>query len=230
MDGGQGEGAAVSRRVLIVDDDALVSGALASLLRRLGRDVTCAGSLREAMNLLEGPEPFVHVVVDLILPDGDGGDLLHVTEQIRPRPQVVVMTGNPTSDRAASFFGKCAFLPKPVSVGALLHVLEHKDRASAFARRFELTERETQVLRLVLRGAPLMQAAETLSMRYDTYRTHKRRIIKKIGGSSDRDVHERFYGWLEDPDAFDGDVAERPSGTFHVGARFSEPKVAIEAE
>lgn len=72
--------------VLIVDDDSTVRRLLAAALRHLDYHVLQAGSLEEGRERL-GDEPDV-VLLDALLPDGNGTDLLAA---IRRQPQVVLV-------------------------------------------------------------------------------------------------------------------------------------------
>src|SRR5690606_10765905 len=63
-------------RLLLVDDDAYSAKALRLLLTNWGCDVTVAGSIAEAKAALT--EGFNHIILDLMLPDGDGAELLRL--------------------------------------------------------------------------------------------------------------------------------------------------------
>jgi CheY-like chemotaxis protein len=83
-----------SKRVLIVEDNHVARSALSIIVRHLGWEVTAAATLAEAMLLL-GERPHC-VLLDLILPDGSGADVLrHIREKALPA-RVAVTTG--TSD------------------------------------------------------------------------------------------------------------------------------------
>jgi DNA-binding response OmpR family regulator len=91
---GDGCGSARCTRVLIVEDDRPSRVALGVLCCQLGLDAVAAASLGEAMALLtgEGPAPD-RVVLDLLLPDGDGLDVLRHVRARWPRTKVAVVTG-----------------------------------------------------------------------------------------------------------------------------------------
>lgn len=75
--------AAVSRRVLIVDDSDVIRARLQSLVRELHRNVSLsmASDVRQAMQSLQSHLPDM-VILDLCLPDGSGLDVL---EEIKAR-------------------------------------------------------------------------------------------------------------------------------------------------
>jgi CheY-like chemotaxis protein/signal transduction histidine kinase len=89
--------AARSCRVLIIEDDTLLSDSLLSLLREEGFEAQRATSASEALAIL-GREHFECLVLDLGLPDMDGLDLLQTLADKREEmPAVVVYTGRALS-------------------------------------------------------------------------------------------------------------------------------------
>jgi len=61
------------RRVLVVDDDALLRRALGRMLR--GHEVVPAASISEAFGILEEDRAFDLILCDLMMPDGLGSEL-----------------------------------------------------------------------------------------------------------------------------------------------------------
>jgi len=85
--------AAAKPRVLVVEDDPESYNALSKILKHVGYDTLGAATLAEAVSLLDQTPRFV--VLDLLLPDGNGKDLL---KQIRDRQlpmKVAIITGSP---------------------------------------------------------------------------------------------------------------------------------------
>lgn len=88
--------AAAKPRVLVVEDDPESYNALSKILKHVGYDTLGAATLAEGITLLDQTPRFV--VLDLLLPDGNGKDLL---KQIRDRQlpmKVAIITG--TADKA----------------------------------------------------------------------------------------------------------------------------------
>src|ERR1041384_6002565 len=114
-------------RVLVMDDDRAILAALHRILRGAGFETVEVDSLVGAMDHLveagKKNKPFHHVIVDLILKDGDGGDLVGVCESLHWRPHVVVLSGKIDSRRAFELWGRCLYLPKPVGATTLLEAL-----------------------------------------------------------------------------------------------------------
>ena len=110
-------------RVLVVEDDSATNHALELLLRHQGYDVTMATSVHEALKLVES-EPN-DVVLDLMLPDGDGMRVLEAIRQKRLKSRVVVVTGVGDADHLARvhLLMPDALLRKPVDFFQILEKL-----------------------------------------------------------------------------------------------------------
>jgi DNA-binding response OmpR family regulator len=76
--------------ILIVEDDANIGSALSSILTRKGCDVIHVRTLRDGLAALSRRPD--HVILDLMLPDGDGIELLRGVRQGDANPRVVVTT------------------------------------------------------------------------------------------------------------------------------------------
>jgi DNA-binding response OmpR family regulator len=101
----------VNRRkpfVLVVEDDEVVCEALRGLLSD-DFDAVCVGTLASARRLLDGGTCDL-LVLDLMLGDGDGADLL--AERRSRGPRAIVVSAKHDADRVAKKHG-AAFVRKP---------------------------------------------------------------------------------------------------------------------
>ena len=91
--------AAGRARVLLVDDHAAIREAMAMAFADDGRFVVAAqaGSVAEARQALEGIDV---AIIDLVLPDGDGSDLIAELRAASPNAQAPVLSAN--VDRSAA--------------------------------------------------------------------------------------------------------------------------------
>ena len=122
--------AAARRRVLVVEDEESISEPLAAALSRAGFEVRVAASASEGLRLFGAERPDV-VLLDVMLPDGDGRDVLR---EIRPsRVPVVLLTAR--SDQIDKVVG--------LELGADDYVTKPFDTAELIAR-----------VRAVLRRSP----------------------------------------------------------------------------
>ena len=110
-------------RLLLVEDDLATSRALRVLLARKGWDVQVAETLAEAFRHLENlPE---WLILDLMLPDGDGTSLLKKVRDEKLNVRVAVTTGSidATRLRKVSELRPDLFLTKPIDIDALFEGL-----------------------------------------------------------------------------------------------------------
>lgn len=100
-----------ARRVLVIDDDALVASALRRLLS-VRSEVVVTGSGREGLERLRGPERFDVVLCDLMMPELSGMDVYEAVEHERPElvGRFIFMTGGAFTDRARAFLER---VPNP---------------------------------------------------------------------------------------------------------------------
>ena len=107
-------------KVLVVEDDREIRGLLQSVLALEGFEVRSAVTLSEARALLEHQPPDV-VILDLGLPDGDGGALVAACRGRQRLPVIVVSARQDEAQKVALLdAGADDYLVKPFSVGELM--------------------------------------------------------------------------------------------------------------
>src|SRR3954453_8261746 len=104
------------QRVVGIEDDWTTRKSMRSLFLQLGYAVETAGTVAEGLDLLDPPPDFL--ILDLMLPDGDGADLLRRVRSARLPTRVAGTTGmtDPEQLEAVSELGPEGLLTKPVSV------------------------------------------------------------------------------------------------------------------
>ena len=123
--------------VLLVEDDAVIRMALSLMLEGWGYRVTDAGSVSEALELLDGDLVPDLVLTDYRLPDGDTGLMLMDTLRRRIDRDLpgVLLTGDTSSDRLREAAGaQCALLHKPIQpqeLRRIVHASLRSGRADA---------------------------------------------------------------------------------------------------
>ncbi|MCX6937852.1 MAG: response regulator [Verrucomicrobia bacterium] len=114
------------RRVLIVDDNPASRQILQNQAQSWGMIVRPAASGPEALNWIDGGEPFDLAIVDLQMPGMDGYNLaaaIRRTRSARQLPLIALNTlGESTCARDGMDINK--ILPKPVKVGVLYSTLQ----------------------------------------------------------------------------------------------------------
>jgi DNA-binding NtrC family response regulator len=150
---------------LVVDDDESSRRALAKLVAQQGFVTQSAGSLSEARGRLLAEPPDV-VLLDLILPDGTGFDLISDLREKGDRVEVVVITGHASVDSAVEALrrGACDYLTKPVDAARLKTMLANLARTLDL--RPMLSELRGQVAQLG-RFGQLVGASPAMRQVYD---------------------------------------------------------------
>jgi DNA-binding NtrC family response regulator len=111
-------------RVLVVEDDVPQREGLRLLLKALPIEVESAGTVAEAACLLE-KQPYHAVLLDLVLPDGNGSAILALARDHKLPAPIIIMTGHGDAATVESCLAAGAFdyLSKPFSRLELLAVL-----------------------------------------------------------------------------------------------------------
>jgi len=110
----------LSGRILVVDDDAAIRTVVREALRRAGHVVETAGTVADMRRSLGSFAPDV-LVTDVMLPDGDGLDLVPEILSLHPGLPVIVLSARNTLATAvrATEQGAFDYLPKPFDLEEL---------------------------------------------------------------------------------------------------------------
>jgi CheY-like chemotaxis protein len=111
------------RRILYVDDEPLMRGAVARVLRGAGAVSLGAGSHDQAIALLELEFPLDLAILDFQMPEGDPASLLR---RLRRRWPALPVVGTSGLDRRSEFAaqGVERFLRKPWTLDDLIRVAD----------------------------------------------------------------------------------------------------------
>jgi two-component system, OmpR family, response regulator RegX3 len=129
-------------RILLVEDEASIAEPFARLLAREGFDPTVAGTAAEALERARETEPHL-VLLDLMLPDGDGRDVARALRAWSEVPIIMVTARGTETDRIVGLeLGADDYVVKPFS-GA-----EVVARIRAVLRRTQREEPEQTLIRV----------------------------------------------------------------------------------
>ena len=148
--------AAITRTILIADDDRAIRTVLSQALGRSGYHVRATSSAATLWRWVEDGEGDL-VITDVVMPDENGLDLVPRIRRVRPELRVVVMSAQSTFSTAlkATQRGAFDYLPKPFDLKELLAVV---GRALAAPSTAAATENDEPEERLPLVGrSPAMQ-------------------------------------------------------------------------
>ncbi|WP_293765203.1 response regulator [uncultured Aquitalea sp.] len=185
------------KHLAVVDDDAAVRQALIWLLEGQGYEASGFDSAEEF--LATGPScPFNGLIVDLRMSGMSGIVLLEKLAEWPYCPPAMMLTahGDVPHAVAAIKLGAIDFMEKPFDderllerVARLVRQDEEGRARHARSRRIEdllgsLTEREREVMHLILAGKLNKQIAEELSISMKTVEVHRSRVFEKMGVKS----------------------------------------------
>lgn len=112
-------------RILVIDDEMLVRTLVTEVGTGLGHEVIRSDTLAEGLKLAEDDVDVV--LLDMLLPDGNGLSRLRDFAALPSRPELVVITGHGDGDAAelALRSGAWEYLTKPLRVPELSRSLSH---------------------------------------------------------------------------------------------------------
>ena len=190
--------------VLLADDHAIVTDGLARILKDAGFDVI--GAVRDGQQLVEAAQrlrPDV-IITDLSMPRMSGLDVLARLKSEPLQSKVIVLTMHHDADLAADAIrgGASGFLLKESAGEELLAAVRHaldgkvyitptitKDvmgriSGAASAREPQLTPRQRDILRLIVKGQRMKEIAATLGLSTRTVEGYKYEMMETLGVTS----------------------------------------------
>ena len=101
-------------KILVVDDDAIVTVSCRRILESEGFEVVCVPSADEALETIKRYD-FDLLLIDLKMPKRDGLYLMKEIKKDLPEVPIIVMSGYPTRETIADVLklGATQFIPKP---------------------------------------------------------------------------------------------------------------------
>ncbi len=187
----------VAGTVVVIDDDPSVREALESLLRSVGLQVKLYGSVADflAAAVIDGP---TCLVLDVRLPGQGGLDFQRALAGAGVRTPIIFITGHgdiPMSVQAMKG-GAIEFMTKPFRDQDLLDAIQsgleqdrldrEKEKALDQLRvRFNaLTQREREVMALVVTGQMNKQIAGAIGLSEITVKVHRGSLMRKMQAKS----------------------------------------------
>ena len=197
-------------KVLIADDHPVIRHGLKALLEAHPdiKVVAEARNGREAVELARNTDWDV-AVVDYVMPEQSGAELVKQIKQHRPNRPVLVLSAYPESlygiqvmragasgcvhkesaeAELANAVRKVACGGKYVSAAFAEKLAEEFAAAAARPPHKALSERETQVIRLLAEGKPIREISHELCVSPSTASTYRARILRKLKLSNNAEL------------------------------------------
>ncbi len=198
-------------QVFIVDDYELILESLAALLK-LHSPYTVAGMATSgagAIPLISSENPDI-ILMDAVMPQVDGFEVTRQLMQKRPASRVIILAPGTTPDQVAHALAAGArgyvdwtkdkvylfeaiqavcdggvYFPDEVAISAsqVAESLQHSASQGS-----QLSQRERQVLNMVVHGATSPEIAVQLKLSVHTVDTYRSRIKSKIGAETTADL------------------------------------------
>jgi two-component system, NarL family, invasion response regulator UvrY len=193
-------------RILLADDHALLRQGLKQILSEEFPEAEFreTGTTQETLECLLS-NPWDIVILDVFMPGRSGLEVLDAVRQLQSRPPVLVLSSAPEEQLAIRVLraGASGYLNKQAApehlVLAVRKLLQGgkyvsaslAERLAAEASRAtqtpheKLSDREFQVMRLLVSGRSLKEVATELSLSVKTISTFHTRIWEKLGVKND---------------------------------------------
>lgn len=143
--------------ILVADDDAAIRTVLNQALGRLGHEVRVTGSVASLWQWINEGEGDL-VITDVLMPDGNGLDLIPQIKKRRPELRVIAMSAQNTLSTAvkANERGAFEYLPKPFDLNELLAIVQRGlDEPSGFSKKPETALPDDEAIPLIGRSAAM---------------------------------------------------------------------------
>ena len=134
-------------KILVVDDNEIIRSLLHELLTRYGYYTTVSSDGLSSLELIKKIKPHI-VVVDLMLPDISGIEVIKRMRKLSPSTEAIIITGYSSYESALNVLDSqtsCGFLEKPVDINKLVEtieeILQHKENQFKILEELEEAEK-----------------------------------------------------------------------------------------
>ena len=180
--------------IYVVDDDEAMRDSMTWLLEGEGYTVACFDSAADFLGAWRSSLRGC-IVLDVRMPEMSGLELQEKLDSIGSHLPIIFVTGHGDVPMAVGALqrGACDFIEKPFHNEDLLARIERaleldsqiaarQQRDNAIASRLDqLTQREREVMQLVVAGKLNKQIADELDISMKTVEAHRARVMEKMG-------------------------------------------------
>lgn len=191
-------------RIIIADDHKMVAEAISRLVEtievegsRIGEVVSIAYTLEETRKACEELQPDI-LLVDMAMPDGNGIDFIPKLQELCPTMKIAVLTyySEASIVRLALNNGARGYFLKACNAQELVEGLKKVGEGEVYVceeammtlrkknKAETLTNREKEILRLIVEGFSTKEIAVKLYLSFETVHSYMKNIRLKLGVSN----------------------------------------------
>ena len=191
-------------RIIIADDHKMVAEAISRLVEtievegsRIGEVVGIAYTLEETRKACEELKPDI-LLVDMAMPDGNGIDFIPKLQELCPTMKIAVLTyySEASIVRLALNNGARGYFLKACNAQELVEGLKKVGEGEVYVceeammtlrkknKAETLTNREKEILRLIVEGFSTKEIAVKLYLSFETVHSYMKNIRQKLGVSN----------------------------------------------
>lgn len=189
--------------ILLVEDHVLTRMGTLMAINGAGGEykvVAEAGSVAEAKDIISKGDDIGLVLLDLMLPDGYGLEVVEFMKSIKSPAKILVLSSDNNKNNILQLLdaGIDGFISKFVDVSTLIYAIESVSNgleylgkdiseiihavATAHTPADNIfTNRETEIIQLCAKGYMSKEIADELNISNRTVENHKNNIFKKLG-------------------------------------------------
>lgn len=213
-------------KILVIDDHALIREALHTVLKQLKREAVIfeASDSRQAMHIVEEHPDMSLILLDINLPDRDGFSVLGELRERYATIAIIILSASDDQDNVKRAFslGALGFIPKTTEREVMLNairlvlsggiyipseILDREETTSTrltdelstceLQNRLGLTDRQIQVLALLMKGKSNKDIARTLNMAVPTVKNYVTIVLKtlKVTSRTEAVIKMGKMGW-----------------------------------
>lgn len=194
----------MSIKAILADDHVLFRDGFALLLQQFESGACCltCGALEDALRLLENNCDADLLFLDLNMPGMQGANSVEEVHRIHPGLPIIILSGEESRAQMTALLaaGAAGYIPKSSSAAVMISAIrlvlaggiyvpsQLLGNAPAGSYRnttadpeMQLTERQTDVLRLLAAGKPNKTICRELQMSEGTVKAHINAIYRNLG-------------------------------------------------
>ena len=205
-------------KILLIEDHPIVQAGVMPYIESVAENATVivADTLQNAIDIIASDSELSLVIADLSLPDGNGMDVLeHIRQTGSPAPTIVLSaTDDIDTMRLALAQGARGFMTKDIDPEQMVHALRLVHAGGTYVPEQMLksllmspgqgqnenslrglTNRQIQVLKLLIDGYSNKQIASRIDCAESTVKAHVTAVLKTLGVANRSKAAEAAKKW-----------------------------------